>query len=96
MAVKYFLSNEQIFLSGLRGYPRAAVHPQQLLAGGGGGDEGLLQPAGDRVNYDETVSCHVIVEHPQVGESLPQEMWHQLHQLERRISLFEDDVESEE
>ena len=40
--------------------------------------------------------CHVIVEHPQVGESLPQEMWHQLHQLERRISLFEDDVESEE
>ena len=34
--------------------------------------------------------------HTQVGESLPQEMWHQLHQLERRISLFEDDVESEE
>ena len=39
---------------------------------------------------------HVPDEHPQVGESLPQEMWHQLHQLERRISLFEDDVESEE
>ena len=38
----------------------------------------------------------MIVEHPQVGESLPQEMWHQLHQLQRRISLFEDDVESEE
>ena len=34
--------------------------------------------------------------HTQVGESLPQEMWHQLHLLERRISLFEDDVESEE
>ena len=35
------------FLPGLRGYPRAAVHPQQLLAGGGGGDEDLLQPAGE-------------------------------------------------
>ena len=32
----------------------------------------------------------------QVGDSLPEEMWTQLGQLERRIGLFEDDVETEE
>ena len=46
------------FLPGLRGYPRAAVHPQQLLAGGGGGDEDLLHPAGESVvNDGKMVSC---------------------------------------
>ena len=32
----------------------------------------------------------------QAGDSLPEEMWTQLGQLERRIGLFEDDVETEE
>lgn len=32
----------------------------------------------------------------QVGDSLPEEMWTQLGQLERRIGLFEDDVGTEE
>ena len=32
----------------------------------------------------------------QVGDSLPEEMWAQLGQLEKRIGLFEDDVETEE
>ena len=45
------------FLPGLRGYPRAAVHPQQLLAGGGGRDEDLLQPAGESVNDGKMLSC---------------------------------------
>ena len=31
----------------------------------------------------------------QVGNSLPEEMWTQLGQLERRIGLFEDDAETE-
>ena len=55
-------------LSGLRGYPRAAVHPQQLLAGGGGGDEDLLHPAGESANDDKMVSCHCCT-HPGGGES---------------------------
>lgn len=29
----------------------------------------------------------------QVADSLPEEMWNQLAQLERRVGLFEDDIE---
>ena len=32
----------------------------------------------------------------QVSDSLPEEMWNQLTQLERRVGLFEDDVDCEE
>ena len=32
----------------------------------------------------------------QVADSLPEEMWNQLNQLDRRIGLFEDEDDTEE